>query len=176
MYLDGVNIITTDLPFIISSNQVGLWCSGRNEIIISDFIIQKQKPTAFVVMQFTDPYNELYADVIKPLCEKFGLSVLRADDIYGPGQIIQDIERLIMESTIIIADISPINPNVYYEVGYAHARGKPTILIAEKKTSLPFDVSTFRTLFYENTIAGKSRVEKGLEKHLESVMGKKSSR
>jgi nucleoside 2-deoxyribosyltransferase len=59
---------------------------------------------------------------------------------------------------------------VYYEVGYAHALKKPTILIAESPTQLPFDVSPFRTLFYENSIAGKAKVESGLKQHLEAIL------
>ena len=83
--------------------------------------------------------------------------------------IVADIARQIVEADVVIADITPANPNVYYEVGYAHALSKPTILIAEKPTELPFDVSPFRTLFYENTIGGKAIVEAGLRKHLEAI-------
>ena len=75
-----------------------------------------------------------------------------------------------MVSRLIIAEISQSNPNVFYEVGYAHALNKPTILIAEKTTKLPFDVSPFRTLFYENTIAGKQKIEDGLKKHIEASL------
>lgn len=120
-------------------------------------------------MQFSAPYNELYVDVIAPVCEEMGLNAVRADDRYGPGVIIQDIERQINEAKIVVADISPVNPNVYYEVGYAHALRKPTVLIAERTTDLPFDVSPFRTLLYENTIAGKNQVEAGLRRHLEAI-------
>ncbi len=93
-----------------------------------------------------------------------------ADETYGPGLIISDISKQIIDSKIIIADITPANPNVYYEVGYAHALNKPTILIAEKPTELPFDVSPFRTLFYENSIRGKKQVEDGLRKHIQAIL------
>jgi nucleoside 2-deoxyribosyltransferase len=71
---------------------------------------------------------------------------------------------------VVIADITPENPNVFWEVGYAHANRKPTILVAEKGRKLPFDVSGFRILFYENTIAGKRLVEDGLRKHLKAIL------
>ncbi|MFZ4476031.1 MAG: hypothetical protein ACOYPR_12610, partial [Saprospiraceae bacterium] len=80
--------------------------------------------------------------------------------------ILADITKQIYESKLIIAEISPVNANVFYEVGFAHALNKPTILIAEKSTKLPFDVSPFRTLFYENSIAGKKKIEEGLRKHI----------
>jgi len=48
--------------------------------------------------------------------------------------------------------------------------GKTTILLSDKKREkLPFDVSGFRTLFYDNTIAGKGEVEARLRKHLEGI-------
>lgn len=104
-------------------------------------------------------------------CQEFGIRATRADETYGPGIIIADVVRQIDEARLVIAEISPANPNVYYEVGYAHARGKPAILIADRTIEkLPFDVSPFRTLFYENTIDGKGKVEDGLRKHLKAIV------
>ena len=83
-----------------------------------------------------------------------------------------EINQQIETSKVVIADITPPNLNVYYEVGYAHALKKPTVLIADrdKLAKLPFDVSPFRTLFYENSIGGKKRVEDGLRKYLDEIV------
>lgn len=167
--LDGVNVVITDLQFPLPNGQAGIWCMGGAEIRISQYKITRQPPKAFVVMQFTPPYNELFSNVIAPVCQDLGLLAVRADETCGPGLIISDIVRDITEAKVIIAEITPVNPNVYYEVGYAHALNKPTILIAEKPTQLPFDVSPFRVLFYENTIGGKAKIEAGLRKHLEAI-------
>ena len=141
------------------------------DIIIRDFDVLSEKPVAFIIMQFSTPFNELYEGVIRPVCSDLGVRAVRADDAYGPGLIIADVVRQIDESKIVVAEISPLNANVYYEVGYSHARGKPTILIADRKTEkLPFDVSPFRTLFYDNTIDGKRRVEEGLRRHLTAAL------
>lgn len=122
-------------------------------------------------MQFSSPYNELYEQVISRVCNEFGVDARRADDTYGPGLIIADIARQIDEAKLIIAEITPSNPNVYYEVGYAHAKNKPTILIADRTIErLPFDVSPFRTLFYENTIDGKQKIEDNFRSHLRAVL------
>lgn len=170
--VDDVDVLAADVPLFLPSSQVGVWCMSSDRITVSDYRVQTQKPRAFIVMQFTPPYNELYDHVIKPVCEEpgIGLETLRADEEYGPGIIIADVARQILESKLVIAEISPANPNVYYEVGFAHALGKPTILIAEGPTKLPFDVSPFRVLFYENTINGKKRVEDGLRKHLQAIL------
>jgi hypothetical protein len=121
-------------------------------------------------MQFSEKFNALYNNVIRPTCEKFGFEVVRADDIYKSELLIEDITRSIEEASVIIADITPDNPNVFYEVGYEHAIKKPTILLSERqRAALPFDVSGLRTLFYDNTIGGKGHVETRLTKHLQSM-------
>jgi hypothetical protein len=171
--IDGIATTTVNIPYNLPMSQVGLWCQSDKNISIKNFIVHREQPKAFVVMQFSSPYNELYDDVIKEVCKEFKLQVLRGDETYGPGLILSDITKQINESKIIIAEISPANPNVFYEVGYAHALNKPTILIADKTTKLPFDVSPFRTLFYENTIPGKKKIEEGLRKHIEAVLSEK---
>ena len=167
--LDGVNVLSVHLPNVLPNTQTGTFCVGPHNIEVSDFSVMAEKHTAFVVMQFTAPYNELYEEVIKPVCAELGIEAKRADETFGPGIIIADIARQISDAHIVIADVTPRNANVFYEVGYAHAINKPTILIAESRTELPFDVSPFRVLFYEDKIAGKRVVEEGLRNHLTAI-------
>lgn len=168
--LNGVRVLETNLPFPFPLfGQAGIWAMGPNEIEFYRFMVEAKKQKIFVIMQFTAPFNELYNDVIQPIGKESGFDVIRADERYKPGLIIADIERQIIEANAIIADITPNNPNVYWEVGYAFAVRKPTVLIAEHETKPPFDVYPFRTLFYENTIAGKKKIEEGLRKHLEAI-------
>jgi hypothetical protein len=94
----------------------------------------------------------------------------RADEMSGPGMILSDIITGIQDAAVVIAEITPVNANVFYELGYAHATGKPTILLAEKGMSLPFDVSGFRCIFYDDSIGGKRRVEAELRRHLEAIV------
>lgn len=154
----------------VVKSQAVLLLQGSSEISVRNFKVESRAPECFVVMQFTDEFNMLYEEVIKPTCESFGFRVVRADDSYTSGLIIEDITRSIREASVVIADITPDNPNVFYEVGYAHGIGKPTILLSDRKRErLPFDISGFRTLFYDNTIGGKSVVEEKLRKHLENI-------
>ena len=114
----------------------------------------------------------LYKDVIEPVCTDFGFQVIRGDNVYTNGLIIEDITRSIRECSIVIADITPNNANVYYELGFAHGIGKPAILLSDRnRDKLPFDISGFRLLFYDNTIGGKTAVEQALRKHLEAIRG-----
>jgi hypothetical protein len=171
LWIDGVEVLKANMPYVITEGHVGLWCMAEGEVIVTDYRIRALQPRAFVVMQFTSPYNELYTDVIKRVCESHGLTAIRADDIYGPGLIVGDVIQEINSANLIIADVSKENANVYFEVGYAFALNKPAILLAEKPTDLPFDIKAFRVLFYENSIAGKAKVEAGLDRHLRAILG-----
>ena len=173
--LDGVDVASATLPLQPVESQVGVFCIGSSDIQFSNFTVNAETPSAFVVMPFTPQYNELYEEVIKDVCKNHGLRPHRADETYGPGVILADIVQRINSSKVVIAEITPNppNPNVYYEVGYSHALGKPTILIADRENTekLPFDLSPFRVLYYENSIGGKKRVEAELSRHLQSSIG-----
>ena len=168
--VDGIVLLRHRLGISRPPTQCGLFCQGTSEVRIRDYQVEAARRKVFVVMQFSSPFNELYAEVIKPVASSFGLAVDRADEVAGPGVIIADIVRKLIEADIVIADLTPQNENVFYELGFAHGIGKPTILIADRGKNLPFDVSPFRTLFYDNTIAGKSQVEEGLRKHLSAIL------
>jgi hypothetical protein len=80
------------------------------------------------------------------------------------------IRHIARRPPLIVAEVTPPNQNVFSELGYAHALGKPTILLAERGKQLPFDISGSRVLFYDNTIGGKTHVEEGLRTQLTAIL------
>jgi len=163
-------IILCEANISIKESPLEINLASDSRFEVYDIKLNKSKPKIFIVMQFSKEYNELYEEVIKPVSEKFDYECIRADEFYTGTPIISDIITSIQEATVIIAEITPDNPNVFYEIGYAHAVKKPTILLCDKvREKLPFDLSGFRTLFYENTIAGKRKVELSLTKYLENI-------
>ena len=169
--VDGIRVITHILPQPLANTQVGVSAWGLDEVTFGTVKVSALPPSAFVVMQFTPPFDELFEDVIYPVCAEMGIEATRSSDIYRPGLIIQDIIQGLAESQVVIAEITPANPNVFYEVGYAHALNKPTILLAnrEETAQLPFDLWGFRVVFYDDTIRGKSSVESDLRRHLRAI-------
>jgi hypothetical protein len=164
------HVLLCEASLIVSESPIQLRLSTGGNLDIYDFKVFPKRPKVFVVMQFSKEYNELFEDVIKPVSEECGFDCVRADEFYTSTPILKDIIESIEQSTAIIAEITPDNPNVFYEIGYSHAISKPTILLCDQgRTKLPFDVSSFRTLFYENTIAGKKKVESNLRKYLEKI-------
>lgn len=171
LYINGIKVLASVVPVWINRTQVGILVKSREKVTIRNFKTNYKFPDAFIVSQFGDNYDVLYNQVIKPVCDKLKYNPIRGDEVASCTLILNDIITSIRDSAVIIADITPDNPNVFYELGYAHALGKPTILLCEKKIreKLPFDVSGFRTIFYDNSIGGKKEVEDKLEKHLQDI-------
>jgi hypothetical protein len=168
--VDDVQVLRVALPAPLHGEQVGVTSWGTETVRFDDVRALAESPKAFVVMQFGDQYDSIYEEVIDPVALAAGFLPERADDFSGPGIILSDIIASILTSAVVIAEITPPNPNVFYELGYAHALGKPTILLAERGRELPFDVSGYRVIFYDNTIAGKREIEDLLEKHLAAIV------
>ncbi len=173
LQVDGVEIGKHDLSSpSLPGFPCGVFCLSHSRINFKNIFVETNPPKAFVVMQFQTPeYEALFRDVIEPICKAEGIYAYRADSTHLPGLIIEDIKKQIAEARVIIAEITPQNPNVYYEVGYADALNKPVILIADRKEGLkPFDVRAYRTIFYDNSIGGKSQIENDLQTYLRSIM------
>jgi nucleoside 2-deoxyribosyltransferase len=111
-------------------------------------VIETTSHLCFVMMPFSNRFDEVYRNLIAPVVRDNGLSVLRADEMAGPGFVLEQIRSAIQQSRLCIADLTGNNPNVLYEVGYAQAFDKPLILIAEEASRLPFDVAHQRVITY----------------------------
>lgn len=109
---------------------------------------------AFVLMPFRAPFNSYYSKIFKPALESVEYNVFRADELYGSHPIIDDIQKSIKESDLILCDMSTRNPNVFYELGLAHAIGKSVILVANSIDDIPFDLRHVRTIIYKTDEAG----------------------
>jgi hypothetical protein len=170
--VDSVQVLEHVLEAPLPQGQFGLFAWGTTNVEFTSTSVSEEPGTVFVVMQFSEPYQDLYTDVITKVVndEKYNLRAYHAGEVFGPGVILEDIVRGIIDARIVIAEITPPNQNVFYELGYAHALKKPTILLAERGKELPFDVSGYRCLFYDNTIGGKTKIEEGLRKHLDAIL------
>jgi hypothetical protein len=172
LFVDGVRVIAAELPEPLIGQQIGAYAIGRPGVEFRGISVHPIQPRAFVAMQFGEPFDAIYTEVIQPVCAEMDMDVFRADEVYESSVILKDIIAGLLDSTVVVAEISPENPNVFYELGYAHARGKPTILLAQRGRKLPFDVSGYRTIFYDDSIGGKRTVEDLLRKHLQNNPGR----
>lgn len=96
----------------------------------------------------------LWEQVFQPVCERFGLTAVRADKIARSGEITEQIVEFLRDSDLVIADLTGGNANVMYELGLRHSVALPTVLVGEVEV-LPFDVNTLRTVQFEYTEGGR---------------------
>ena len=103
---------------------------------------------AFVLMPFLDELDWAYEQLIKPAFEAAKYAVVRADDIDSQQNILKDIVTAIAESDVVVADLTGANPNVYYELGLAHALQKQVVLLSQDVQKAPFDLRSYRIIEY----------------------------
>lgn len=94
--------------------------------------------------------DNLFHDVIEPALLEIDLfdkdGIIRADKVENPGSINDQVIDLILNSNLIVADLSFHNPNAFYELGIADHAGKPVILFSRKGERIPFDKSNDRVI------------------------------
>lgn len=116
----------------------------------------------FVLMPFTLNLKPVYDDHIKKVAQTQKLSIARADDFFSQNSIIHEVWSAIAQASILIADCTGKNPNVFYEIGIAHTLGKPVILITQNQDDVPFDLRHIRYIHYEYTPSGMIKFESTL--------------
>ena len=105
--------------------------------------------SCFIVMPFDPMFNTQYERVIRPAVESVGLDCVRGDEIFSKPNIMADIWKSMREARVIIAELTGRNPNVLYEVGLAHAVGKPIIFLTRDENDVPFDLKALRYRYYD---------------------------
>lgn len=121
-----------------------------------------KKETAFILMPFADEFSDVYEYLISDALQGAGYTVNRADDIKSQSNIIGDIVEGIVNSDLVVADLTGANPNVYYELGIAHALNKKVILITQEIDELPFDLRSYRVISYNNHFIKMNQAKKEL--------------
>lgn len=119
---------------------------------------------AFVAMPMdkSDPALDDVLDAIKEAGHRCGVQAERVDDPQTNDRITDRILESIDKAEFVIADLTNARPNVYYEAGYAHARGKTPIYIARECTKLEFDLKDYPVIFFRSLKELKDALEKRL--------------
>ncbi|HUV50509.1 MAG TPA: hypothetical protein VMW78_05770 [Anaerolineae bacterium] len=132
----------------------------------------KSDDSCFVMMPFANPLGSYYEKIYKTAIEKAGLKPIRADDeLFGTGKIIDQIWAGINSAKILIAELTSRNPNVYYELGIAHALKKPVVLVSSNEEDVPFDLNHIRVIYYDvnDPFWGQKLIDKVAENILSAI-------
>lgn len=131
---------------------------------ILDFIAQRR--LCFVLMPFKKKFREIYANHIKPILTRYNWGCSIADEIHEEREIINIIWEQVLRADLIIADLTKRNPNVFYELGYAHALGKKTVLLTQSIQDVPFDLRHRQLVEYFPTPEGYKKLVQSIEKYI----------
>jgi tetratricopeptide (TPR) repeat protein len=124
---------------------------------------QKEVPRKVRADQSTDPqlqtdplmvdFDAVYQLLFRPALDSAGLQPFRADDEQAAGSILKDMFAELVTADLVLADISILNANVFYELGIRHGVGpRGVICIHAGWTDRPFDVAPDRTFKYNGQL------------------------
>ncbi|MFN0134836.1 MAG: hypothetical protein ACKVS9_01820 [Phycisphaerae bacterium] len=103
----------------------------------------------FVMMPFGSWFDRYYKDVYFPAIKDAGYEPVRADDLFQTGSVMEQIWDQIRKAKVLLAELTGKNPNVFYELGLAHALGKPVVFVTGSIDDVPFDLRHLRVITYE---------------------------
>jgi hypothetical protein len=163
---------TTDLCNVCERIlQARLRSGGINNFQIASArrILDRARNTrrCFLAMPFAKKFDPIRL-AINDAVSNAGWQIIRADQIARPRRITDAIMQAILSCDLLLADISGDNPNVFYELGYAHACWCDAILLCRRKSGpIPFDIAQERTVFYSTTKAGLRKFKRDLAQLVE---------
>jgi hypothetical protein len=93
---------------------------------------KKKQGTCFVISPFGGWHDDYHREIFCSAIEAAGLEPTRADDLFRSSNIVHDIWHFVSSSRVMLADLTGKNPNVFYELGLAHAARKPVLGLTHK--------------------------------------------
>jgi hypothetical protein len=153
--------------FVHITHEQGSWDQFLASVKVAIEDLYRSHVKAFVLMPFQDRFNDIYTYGIKATCEKLNIECERVDEVIYTRDILRKIYECMRKADLIIADLTTRNPNVFYEVGYAHALGKTVILLASDTRNIPFDLRGDPVVIYGKV---KGSEIKTLSSRLEEIL------
>jgi len=124
----------------------------------------------FAIMPFEDGFQDIDR-IVRDAAEACGLEYVRGDRRQQPGSVVSQILQDIRRASVVVADISHGNPNVFYELGIAHQIMGPerVVIITQPSGKSPYDVHEFRQLIYTHNEAGRTMLRQELPAYLRAA-------
>jgi hypothetical protein len=127
--------------------------------------------TCFVMMPFGAWFDRYYQEIYVPAIKEAGFEPVRADELFSTGSVVEQIWEQIEKAKLLLADVSGKNPNVFYELGLAHAARKPVVFTASTVEDVPFDLRHLRVIIYDiREPDWAARLQKSVADYLRNAM------
>jgi hypothetical protein len=143
---------TIELLELMSAKRPKIGDQIGRSILSPQATLSYRPGTAFIMMWISpnEPQLNDVKDVVKEVFRQFNINAFRADEIEHSDGITDRIVEEIRQAEYLFADLTGERPSVYYEIGYAHAIGKPVILFRRKGTTIHFDLAYRNCPEYDN--------------------------
>jgi hypothetical protein len=138
-----------------------------------------EEKICFVIAPIGEPDSEIrersdaiFQYIITPAAESCGYIPIRADKLSESGMITTQVIQHLINDSMVIADPTGRNPNVYYELAVRHALRKPFLQLIQQGEQIPFDIAGMRTIPIDHkniAIAGEATAE--IKRQMESMQG-----
>lgn len=141
--------VADSIPGLLGAISSTLAGDTASEKLRTAGLTSETKPKVFVAMPFKEEMDDTYHYGIVSATNAAGYLCERADLSSFTGDVLDWVKSRIRSASLVIADLTEANPNVYLEVGYAWGCGIPTVLIVKSGDPLKFDVRSQRCLVYK---------------------------
>jgi hypothetical protein len=140
-------------------------CMDKNQIFVISPIGKKDS-------DIYKKYDAILKTMIKPAIEEINkdFKIIRSDLISQPGSFIKDILEQLQNSYVVIANLTDLNPNVFYELGVRHALSNRTIMLTEDISSLPSDLKEYRVIEYSAELTSIETFKNELKKTFQEIL------
>jgi hypothetical protein len=109
-----------------------------------------ERPFCFVIMPFADELHYFYLYMRDHIEKVHHMDCERGDAQILTVPVLEKINNYIRKADVLIADCTGRNPNVFYELGIAHAYEKKVILLTKDSIAdAPTDVRHFEFIRYD---------------------------
>jgi len=165
------------MEFFRVSQSIGIFFKELAEVIQNGIIfkcfltsedcnieINQKEKSVFVIMPFSQELNDIYKLGIKETLVGLGYDCYRADEILHKRNIMcRGICKPMQEASLIIADMTNKNTNVFFELGLAYGFEKEVLLLSRSLDDIPFDLRGIQSIVYDSISVLREEIKRFFE-------------
>jgi len=117
----------------------------------------------------TEEWTDIFENVHKPAITGSRLGYKCERSKIRTGAFIKDILMQLNQADVVLADLTDMNPNVFYELGVRHTLRTRTILVSQTMDDVPSDLKQYGVITYNTTLSGVTEYKKKISKILKEI-------